>query len=580
MSEIASFIIPNSKLILIFETSLKTSNTINENVRRKLFLHWALANNLSSIIRSFFFEVRDSQLQSNDLRNFLHLKDDTSKTILHLAIEQGNVELMKYIIEADVDLNQTDSMNNTVLHLSLINEKQSSLNFLLEFTAKNRKLDKLNFLLKNKNNFDCLDLALNLSSVSAVYLLCYYGFTGDLLDKNNYLQKALNSSSDEKTKEKIIQTLIKCGANYTSLSNKIERFIVKNINESKIRNLVFEGGGVKGIGFVGALKNSLDKLFDWNEIVNIGGTSAGSITSALLAVGYSFREVEEIINNFKFLNLLDHDESLKKKMLDLKKNFHLLKFLLFAYESYHHMVSHDYALFDGKVLLDSIQEFIEPKLGKHATFQDLSKRIESGEKQFKYLFLIGSNLSNGASETFSHLTTPDMIISDAIRISMSIPFIWPPHKYYVKDECGNRILHPYKKNVNYVDGGLFKNYPIGLFDRKISTDKSDVVFINYETLGYRLRARGKQKNRQDECIGDNHANFASYVKSVLSFFMERENNIHVGRIQDEARSVYIDNLGVSSIDFDLDEMEKKALVKSGELAVSDYLNFKASIKFN
>jgi NTE family protein len=47
---------------------------------------------------------------------------------------------------------------------------------------------------------------------------------------------------------------------------------------------VFEGGGVKGIAFVGALQAFEDAGFHWQ---NVAGTSAGAVASALIAAGYS-----------------------------------------------------------------------------------------------------------------------------------------------------------------------------------------------------------------------------------------------------------------------------------------------------
>ena len=55
-------------------------------------------------------------------------------------------------------------------------------------------------------------------------------------------------------------------------------------NSRKYADAVFEGGGVKGIGLVGALKAFEDDGYEWK---NIAGTSAGSIIAALLAVGCS-----------------------------------------------------------------------------------------------------------------------------------------------------------------------------------------------------------------------------------------------------------------------------------------------------
>lgn len=47
-----------------------------------------------------------------------------------------------------------------------------------------------------------------------------------------------------------------------------------------VADAVFEGGGVKGIGLVGAIAVAEEKGYRW---VNVAGTSAGAIVAALLA---------------------------------------------------------------------------------------------------------------------------------------------------------------------------------------------------------------------------------------------------------------------------------------------------------
>ena len=55
---------------------------------------------------------------------------------------------------------------------------------------------------------------------------------------------------------------------------------------------VFEGGGVKGIGLVGAVAVAEEKGYHW---VNVAGTSAGAIVATLLAAGYTAQGVVTIL---------------------------------------------------------------------------------------------------------------------------------------------------------------------------------------------------------------------------------------------------------------------------------------------
>src|SRR3954453_918866 len=57
-------------------------------------------------------------------------------------------------------------------------------------------------------------------------------------------------------------------------------------------NLVFEGGGVKGVAYAGALE-VLDSAGILAQVTAVAGTSAGAITAALVALGQTPDELRE-----------------------------------------------------------------------------------------------------------------------------------------------------------------------------------------------------------------------------------------------------------------------------------------------
>jgi NTE family protein len=65
---------------------------------------------------------------------------------------------------------------------------------------------------------------------------------------------------------------------------------------------VFEGGGVKGVGLVGAVAVTEAKGY---ELVNVAGTSAGAIIAALVAAGYHADELREIIATLDYAKFRD-----------------------------------------------------------------------------------------------------------------------------------------------------------------------------------------------------------------------------------------------------------------------------------
>src|SRR5882762_3202576 len=75
----------------------------------------------------------------------------------------------------------------------------------------------------------------------------------------------------------------------------------------KIVDAVFEGGGVKGIGLVGALSVVEENGYGWG---NLAGTSAGAIVASLVAAGYTADELKTLVggldyNKFKQETKLD-----------------------------------------------------------------------------------------------------------------------------------------------------------------------------------------------------------------------------------------------------------------------------------
>jgi len=67
-------------------------------------------------------------------------------------------------------------------------------------------------------------------------------------------------------------------------------------------DLVFEGGGVKGIGLAGAFAALEQRGF---APKNVAGTSAGAITAALVAAGYSAAELDKILLEVPFSKFKD-----------------------------------------------------------------------------------------------------------------------------------------------------------------------------------------------------------------------------------------------------------------------------------
>lgn len=71
-------------------------------------------------------------------------------------------------------------------------------------------------------------------------------------------------------------------------------------NNQLIADAVFELGGVKGIGLVGAAAVVEQHGYRWS---NLAGISAGAIVAGLLAAGYTAAELKQIVSELDYRNL-------------------------------------------------------------------------------------------------------------------------------------------------------------------------------------------------------------------------------------------------------------------------------------
>ncbi|XP_019626164.1 PREDICTED: uncharacterized protein LOC109471315 [Branchiostoma belcheri] len=71
----------------------------------------------------------------------------------------------------------------------------------------------------------------------------------------------------------------------------------------KFENLVFEGGGAKGIAYIGVCK-VLEDAGILPQITRFAGTSAGAITAALLAIGLTPQEMLEELSSKNLLEVV------------------------------------------------------------------------------------------------------------------------------------------------------------------------------------------------------------------------------------------------------------------------------------
>lgn len=328
----------------------------------------------------------------------------------------------------------------------------------------------------------------------------------------------------------------------------------------KFRNLVFEGGGVKGIAYLGAI-DVLSKEGILPKIERIGGTSAGAINAILLGLDFTPNEIKDILWSLDFNEFMDDSWGCLRDTDRLIEQFGWYK---------------------GDYFRNWIGKLIKEKTGSsETTFADIEAMKNKG-KNFKSLYFIGTNLSTSFSEIFSAEHTPRTCIADAVRISMSIPLFFAAKRSTRGDV--------------YVDGGVLDNYPIKIFDREkyIKTGNSTVpeyykiinsqikdsdrpisgYLYNKETLGFRLDTKEEISMFRDHAEPPHQKieNFFDYTWALINTVLEAQQSYHL-HSDDWDRTVYIDTLGVKTTDFCLSNTKKQDLIASGSKGMSSYLSW-------
>jgi NTE family protein len=288
-------------------------------------------------------------------------------------------------------------------------------------------------------------------------------------------------------------------------------------------NLVFEGGGVKGIAYAGALE-VLSERGILQNVKKAAGTSAGAITATLVCLGYSAAKIKEAIFALDFSKFEDGWDPLRLPI--------------------------EYGLYKGDAFLKWIQEMItgKAKAGANATFEDLHNQ------GLPDLYVYSTDLNIFDIKQFSYTDTPNVIVAEAVRASMSIPLFFKAWKF----------TNSIPDDHIYVDGGVVLNYPLTVFDTVTQPDEP-------QTLGLYLYD-------YDNCKKPSSLNYdelITYCKTLFETLLESQNIDFSVDPSTEARTVKINDFGILATDFRITQEQKTELYESGIKYTTDYLDKQA-----
>ena len=177
------------------------------------------------------------------------------------------------------------------------------------------------------------------------------------------------------------------------------------MTEPQLINAVFEGGGVKGVGLVGAVSVTEERGYQFR---NVAGTSAGAIISTLIAAGYSAVELKGILDELDYNNFKDKGLEDKIPLVGLLASA--------AFEK---------GIYEGDFFLEWIQDLLDKK-GVN-TFGDLVIEEHRDNPKYRYrLQVIAADVTRGKMlvlpRDIAHYgIDPDSLgIARAVRMSMAI----------------------------------------------------------------------------------------------------------------------------------------------------------------
>ena len=320
------------------------------------------------------------------------------------------------------------------------------------------------------------------------------------------------------------------------------------IKKVSYRNLVFKGGGVRGIAYMGALE-SLEQEGVLQKIERVAGSSAGAIAATLACFRLPVDETVDLFNSLDLAKVpqtsINGNERYKLPHLSNTENIRRLV--------------ENYGWYSSAYFHEWLGDVIASQCGHNprATFNDLHMR------GYRDLYIAAANLSRKRTEFFSYQSTPEVAVADAVRLSMSIPLFFEAVRFDGKE---------FGKGDYFVDGGLFDNYPLHLFDQPDFARLNPFYRngINWETLGLFL------KSEELECATDPVMpdNLFEFLNLTLRSFYDTHDLSNLDKsLVDQKRSVIINDCGVSSLQFDLEpgsELYQKLYV-SGRESVSNFL---------
>lgn len=309
-------------------------------------------------------------------------------------------------------------------------------------------------------------------------------------------------------------------------------------------DLVLAGGGVLGIGHVGAVAALADR---GRRFERIAGTSAGAIVGALLAAGMPTDRLRALIGELDYRTFLDKDALDRVPVVGPPLSV---------------LLENGYA--EG----DAVVELLERELGALGvrTFADL-RRDDPGDdprpEQRYRLMVLAADVTRGqllrlpGDYARYGLDPDDVPVADAVRASISVPYLFEPAK----------LRHPGGESL-LVDGGPLSNFPIDAFDR------TDGAPARWPTVGVTLIPQLPAGNARLLPALAPLRLIPSYrfLEQLVTTTIVGRDQGYLAQPWVAERAIEVDTFGINPFDFGIGADDVERLYASGRAAATAFLD--------
>jgi NTE family protein len=313
--------------------------------------------------------------------------------------------------------------------------------------------------------------------------------------------------------------------------------------------LVLSGGGVKGIGLVGAVVALMD---DGYRAQRVSGTSAGSIVAAVVAaasVGDQLgpEEVKELALQLDYHKFTD--PGALERLPVLGPSLGVLR---------------GTGIYKGDYAHDWVRSQLK-NLGVH-TFGDLAIDDDSLPAEQRYRLVVTvADVTTGQLVRLPWdygrvygLDPDEQSVADAVRASMSIPFYFRPVTLTSSTGLTSTL----------VDGGILSNFPIDSLDR---TDRRPPRWPSFGVTVLPNLPEGNDKVIPAlaplRLLGPPHL-----LESVITTVLVGRDQAYLSQPWVNARTIRVDSTDVGFLDFDISDNEIEALYVKGYAAAQKFLS--------